>query len=335
LYSHFENLKGKDICLVGYYGFGNVGDDLILLSALEEYVKAYECKVRCLVNFDGYLEKMIKEFGFDNNVIFYDRWNLKSIADAINYSDFVIFAGGGIFQDSTSLKSLLYYFFIVFLAHINKKTVIIERNSIGPLNSKISKFLFSKIVQWVSYISVRDSISLDFLKSNYPQYHNKFFFIEDFVLSEFSSNLFKRSLVYQKSVDVLFILRRFSKVDKVFDVIKKLSSEFESLKIKVIVFQEDDVESLSVFYSGVSYLGKGAIFDVIKLLQSSKLVISNRLHGIILSYLNEIDVIGISIDPKIEGFCKDKSIKFVSEFDDDFENNLFSLVSNHFVNYGG
>ncbi len=309
-----DNKNIKEICLVGYYGFGNIGDDAILLSAINEYIKAYDLYVRVLVNEQDYIYKMLEFFELDGSVNFYNRWKVKEISEAIYYSDAVIFGGGGLFQDKTSFRSFLYYFFIALLAKIKNKKIIIERNSIGPISRKISKFLFSKVIQWAEYISVRDSLSLEFLLSNYPSFSEKYQKKEDFTLSYFSSELFSKLISSTKKIDCLFILRESKNINKIFEIIKILR---ESFKIKVIVFQEEDLDLFAdlVDFFEIEYPGKGEIFRTLEFIQSSKLVVSNRLHGIILALQNNVKTIAISVDPKIEGFCKDYNIEFHKEED--------------------
>ncbi|MFN4219850.1 MAG: polysaccharide pyruvyl transferase family protein, partial [bacterium] len=286
----------KEICLVGYYGFGNTGDDAILLAAVEEYTKAYDLYVRILANKHPYIYNMLKNH---DNVVIYDRWSIRDINECIYHSDAVIFGGGGIFQDKTSLKSFLYYFSIALLAKINSKKIIIERNSIGPLEKKLSKFLFSKVVQWASYISVRDSLSFDFLIRNYPDFSYKYHKKEDFVLSPIVSDLFQRYYSNKKENDVLFILRPSKYVQNLINLVTLLKDKF---RIKIIVFQEEDMETLSNFTQSrdikIEYPGYGEVHKTIELVKSSNLVISNRLHGVIFSHLVNTKVIAISIDPK-------------------------------------
>lgn len=323
----FEDIK--EICLVGYYGFGNIGDDAILLAALEEYTKAYNLYVRVLVNMDPYLNKMLRDFQLDNNVTFYDRWDIKQINEAIYYSDAVIFGGGGLFQDKTSIKSFLYYFSIALLAKMKKKKIIIERNSIGPITSKLSKFLFSKVLDWTVEVSMRDKLSLEFIKTNYPKYIEKYKLKEDFVLSPISCDIFKKFITNVKKYDVLFILRDFDKIGEVLNTIQFFK---ESLRIKIIVFQEKDIEQVGKYLPNVEYPGKGEVYKTLQLIEESRIVVSNRLHGVIFSYLRGVKTLAISIDPKIEGFCKDYNIDYVDANEDvgEWIKKQILLLSNSF-----
>ncbi|MCX7758891.1 MAG: polysaccharide pyruvyl transferase family protein [bacterium] len=313
----------KEICIIGYYGFGNIGDDAILIAALEEYTKAYDMYVRILVNKNDYVEKMLKEFHLNDNIVLYDRWNISQIIESIHYSDALIFCGGGLFQDKTSLKSFMYYFFLAFLAHLKKKKIVIERNSIGPLNTKVSRFLFSKVLNWASSISVRDTISYNFLVQNYPEFSQKYKMKRDFVMSDISSNIFRRSAGKEKNYDILFILRESQGIKQIADLINQIKNEY---RLKVIVFQESDLYTLKDIIQNVDYPGPGKIYETLEIIQSSRVVISNRLHGLILAFMNDIKVIGISTDPKIEGFCKDYNLDCFDDNDNELKDKLSSIL---------
>lgn len=312
----------KEICIIGYYGFGNIGDDAILVAALEEYINAYNIYVRILVNDNSYIEKMLRRFNLDRNVALYNRWSLKQVSEAIHYSEALVFCGGGLFQDKTSIRSFLYYFSLALMAKLKRKKIIIERNSIGPLNTKISRFLFHKVLEWVDYVSVRDRNSLDFLNQNYPQFAGKYLLKEDFVISPISSSIFKNTINVEEKYDLLFIIRKFPKVRNIISLIKELEKVY---RVKVMVFQQKDLEDFSDIFD-VEYPGDGEIYNALSIIQSSKLIISNRLHGIIFALLRDKKVIGISIDPKIEGFCKDNNIDYVCEDDEDIESKVMLLV---------
>ncbi|MCS7243336.1 MAG: polysaccharide pyruvyl transferase family protein [Candidatus Calescibacterium sp.] len=313
----------KEVCIIGYYGFGNIGDDAILIAALEEYTKAYDMYVRILVNKNDYVERMLKEFHLNDNIVLYDRWNIGQIAESIHYSDALIFCGGGLFQDKTSLKSFMYYFFLAFLAHLKKKKIIIERNSIGPLNTKVSRFLFSKVLNWASTVSVRDTISYNFLVQNYPEFSLKYRIKQDFVMSDISSNIFKRSVSKEKNYDILFILRKSQGIEQIADLINQIKNEYS---LRVIVFQEGDLFVLKDIIQNVDYPGPGKIYETLEIIQSSRVVVSNRLHGLIMAFMNDIKTIGISTDPKIEGFCKDYNLDYLCDNDYQLKDKLISLL---------
>ena len=355
----------NDIALTGYYGFGNIGDDLILLTALNEYNKAYHLDVRLIANKQPYLEKMLNEFEF-KGIPIYNRWDINSIAQAVRYSDALIFGGGGIFQDETSFKSFFYYFFKSFISKLNKRYLIIDRNSIGPINSNLSKFLFKYVVNWAYSISVRDNLSYSYLVNNFPNSKEKFYKREDFVLSNYF-DLKDKIYTNIKKERILFIIKpiliksqnKIIEHPNIFNLEKLIVSiieEYKDLEISVMTFMYEDIDNLSItsvieniyensdikkeqgLYDSIKitfknfalyYPGKGNIIDALKYIKESLLVISNRLHGIILAKVFNIPTLAISNSLKIQGIAQDYNIPYMDINSDNLNEKIKEFIKNN------
>lgn len=144
-------MSSKKVVISGYYGFDNFGDDAIL-SVLCEKLKSLSADITVI---SANPQKTAKDF-LVNSVKNFDLPNLlKTISD----SEILISGGGSLLQDVTSLKSLLYYSFVLFSALVMRKDVIIFAQGIGPLNRRISKLLVKSILQHAKFVSVRDEKS--------------------------------------------------------------------------------------------------------------------------------------------------------------------------------
>ncbi|ABR31158.1 polysaccharide pyruvyl transferase [Thermosipho melanesiensis] len=142
-------MKNK-ILLVGYYGFGNFGDELMRRS-IKNFLKER--------NYEVY-ELLPKE---NLDARSYNRFNFFSVISAILKSDIVVCGGGGILQDKTSLKSFLYYYSIFKLSLILKKPVLFFGNSFGPLNYYVSRVLIKGLLRSGKlYVFARDPVSYKF-----------------------------------------------------------------------------------------------------------------------------------------------------------------------------
>ena len=89
--------------LAGYFGFGNFGDEAILKYAvdiLRYYYKESEIKI---ITQSPYLAK--KQYGLKGIY----RFDIKQVLFSIKECDFLIFPGGSILQDITSVKSINCY----------------------------------------------------------------------------------------------------------------------------------------------------------------------------------------------------------------------------------
>jgi len=85
--------------------------------------------------------------------------NVIEIVRALENSNAFISGGGGLLQDKTSLRSLIYYTTLINIAKSLKKKTIIFAQGIGPLNKNISKGIIKKTLNKVDLITVRDEES--------------------------------------------------------------------------------------------------------------------------------------------------------------------------------
>ena len=141
----------KKILLRGYFGHGNLGDDLLLYEALEKCPPDYELYIL------GDEESLnpFKQYR-DFTVISKTREILK------NYFSMTMFFGGGIFPDRTYNYRGYFSMIVPFLT---SKVVVMNGIGIVPKIGKKSKFWFRKLLNSVDYISVRDDISLEYVKN--------------------------------------------------------------------------------------------------------------------------------------------------------------------------
>lgn len=146
----------KNIAVSGYYGFENFGDEAILKVLVTE-LKKQEYNVTV---FSRLPQNTSEKLGVNSVYTF----SIKDVLKTLKNSDTLISGGGSLLQDSTSLKSLLYYLFVIGSALFFKKEVIIFAQGIGPINSKIGRFLTKTLLKKAKYITVRDEKSLNLLK---------------------------------------------------------------------------------------------------------------------------------------------------------------------------
>ena len=141
----------------GYYGFKNFGDETIL-SVLVKHLKEKDIDITV---FSGNPEYTSKEY----NVNSVKSFDFKSVVSEIKNSDFLISGGGSLLQDTTSLKSAVYYLFIIALGILFNKKVIIFAQGIGPINNKFARLITKMLLKQCRLVTVRDEKSLKLLTS--------------------------------------------------------------------------------------------------------------------------------------------------------------------------
>ena len=124
-------INNKKICISGYYGFSNFGDEAIL-DVLVEYLKSKNVDITIfsknpVLTATKHRVKCVKTFDF------------LSVMKNIKNSDVLFSGGGSLLQDKTSLKSLLYYLFVICYALKHQKRVVIFAQGIGPIKNAIAE----------------------------------------------------------------------------------------------------------------------------------------------------------------------------------------------------
>ncbi len=144
------------LLLAGYIGCGNLGDDAIALGFVQGLGNSgYDVTVM-----SGRPEETNRLYGF--SVI--DRRDFKQYEEAVKSCDAVVFPGGSIFQDATSVRSVAYYSKIITLAKKAKKKVLLLGQGVGPLTTFLGKRMAQGAFNDADVISVRDPDSLQALK---------------------------------------------------------------------------------------------------------------------------------------------------------------------------
>ncbi|MGB9810322.1 MAG: polysaccharide pyruvyl transferase CsaB [Dictyoglomus turgidum] len=303
----------------GYYGEGNLGDDLLLKSLITVFGDKYNLGVLTNRSDRKQQQKGIREFyKFSTDVFKGVRW-----------ADVVVGGGGGIFQDKTSSRSFYYYIFVLFLSLLFGKKVYLLGQSFSPLESKINEVLLRVFLNRIEKIYVRDSFSKEYLvklgvKPEKIVLSADLVFLLDFPF-ELKNNSRAvgislrewRGFKFEEFNPILENLTQkygefyfFSFQDKDSQIYELIENDFKS---KIRLINPTDLEFLSYF-------------------SSCRLFIGMRLHSCILSVLLGIPFIAISYDEKVEAFCyeidwkfvikdfsQDKILCYVNEIEEDYQ----------------
>ena len=153
--------KEFDVLLLGYYGFGNLGDELLC-----EAVAEAACLVRRAEGVRrAAFRRSARERGKIRRPRAFDRWSLREIGRACAASRSLLLGGGGLFQDSTSVRSCVYYYAAVRIARLLGLRVWAEGQSVGPLRRGLSRALTRWAFGSCVHIGVRDESSREILGS--------------------------------------------------------------------------------------------------------------------------------------------------------------------------
>ena len=147
----FERKK-KRLVIAGYYGFGNLGDEAIRVAlsvALNER--------------EGLQPVWLVPQPQNTNEV--NRAHPCAIFAGLHRSAALIFGGGGLLQNKTSTRSLLYYLSLILLARSLRRPVFLLGQGIGPINGRLAQAMTRFALSKVRYIGCRGRGSLDFVQS--------------------------------------------------------------------------------------------------------------------------------------------------------------------------
>lgn len=319
----YEYKKYGDILFSGYYGFGNLGDDSLLLSIVFE-LRAINPDLR-ITTLTRSPQKMAKKYC----VKCVNRFNLFAVAREMRHAKLLISGGGSLFQNNTSSKSLAYYIFIIKMAKKYKIPVMVYANGIGPLYGEKSRTDVKKILSDVDAISLREPSSLDLLTQIGISSPERISVSADPALTlspatnERKTFLLERAGINNISDCFAISLREWQNLrtseggrtrdafsNEMARAISDISLKFGKTPVFIPVQIDYDREMCREVCALVhNFTGRDAFLlddlsasEVISIARDMSFVIGMRLHMLIYATAAGVPAIGLSYDPKVNAF---------------------------------
>jgi polysaccharide pyruvyl transferase CsaB len=311
-------MKKKRFVLSGYFGFKNFGDEAIL-SVLVNKLKEHNHRITIISSDPQYT---LSKFKHIRSVY---TFKLSDIAAAIMKSDCLISGGGSLLQDTTSLKSLIYYLLIIFLGLFFRKQVIIFAQGIGPIKNPIGQFLTKTLLKHCNYVSVRDIKSYELLKE---------WGINSDLLCDpvFSTKIPE----VKKEPTVAVQLRDFKTMNE--DFIDRLAAQvakrYSDKKIEIFSFQDEiDFKICKNFEKALNLLNpdiKTSVYsnltdeEIIEKISKSEYLIAMRFHAIIIGLISSVKTLAINYDIKVKKLATEFELPLI-ELHKEFKNHFEEL----------
>jgi len=306
----------KNVVVSGYYGFENFGDEAIL-KVLTDELKKNNINVTV---FSKNPNQTSTKLGVNSVYTF----AIKDVVKTLLKSDVLISGGGSLLQDVTSIKSLFYYLFVIGIAQLFKKDVIIFAQGIGPIQNKIGQLLTKVLLKNCKYITVRDKKSYTLLKD---------WGITSDLVSDPVWNLALPSVQTQNKVGIQLrdwhtltdeYLRKLAN-----NVVTKFSNE------EIIIYSFQDALDLDICQKFNNYLielnpniktklyKSMSIDETVKSFSELKYLIAMRYHACLLALKFGTPTLALSYDEKVQKIADrfDLPCSFLST-----EENLSELV---------
>lgn len=141
--------------LCGFYGMQNLGDELLLQGMIDLFASVGVERDRLAV-LSGDPDHTSRTYGVRS----VSRWSPKDIWELCRSSQSLVLGGGGLFQDSTSVRSVSYYSGVMALARIAGCATWVYGNSLGPLSSFAGRSMARLALKGVRSLALRDRSSM-------------------------------------------------------------------------------------------------------------------------------------------------------------------------------
>lgn len=313
--------KYKKILISGYYGFDNFGDETIL-SVLVEKLKNYDTEIRVLSKNP---RKTQRTYGVFSTLYFC----LCQVVFRTLKCDILISGGGSLLQDVTSMKSLLYYLWVINVALFFRKKVIIFAQGIGPINNKFGAMLTKKTLQKCTLVTVRDRKSRLLL--------HKWNIDADLVCDP----LFDLTLPKYKPQNKVGVqLRSFKTLkDELLDKLaKSINDNFADKEIEIYSFQDSlDLAVCKKFdeiLKKINHEIKTTLIynqtsqEVLEKISQLEYMVAMRFHACLIAIKYGIKTLAVSYDIKVEKLAEEAEIPCVSMNANENYNEVFEQLKN-------
>ena len=299
----------KKVLLAGYYGQNNIGDEAIAEALTKELKRR------------GYEVSMLSGDRVTSSQIYgveaYNRQRLQDIKTAISNCDFVILGGGSLIQDVTSSYSLWYYVGLINLCKMMRKKIYIAYQGIGPINKKQNELLTKLTLNANKKLWIRDEMSINTLreigvvKPSISLSSDAVFMLKPPTYEQINVLLAKAGIRNDDGRPLIGIAPRRWGIDNKASVFAKIADEcINRFNAKVVFYafhKDTDVKYINEICSLMTnraYIVSDSYLpsEVMGMMGAMTLNIGVRLHSLIFSAKMGVPLLGISYDPKIDGF---------------------------------
>lgn len=273
--------KSAELLLCGYYGFSNMGDDALLRAAIKRAEREFPLLSVAVLTKNGRRDSA--RFG----VPCINRRSPFALFAALAKCKVLVFGGGTLFQDSTSLRSLLYYACLILTADRLGAKCYLWGNGIGELSSPLAKKLTAMAIRACSAAYFRDSASFETAKRLSC---GERIYLESDLASKTEPSTDERAEFILNSIfgekrRPRFIIAAPKKAEGVNDLIRELlNAQRKGIAVLFVIMHEKEdaaiTKRLCKLCRGKTVKGIGYA-DLLALAKRSEGVYSMRLHGLL------------------------------------------------------
>lgn len=296
------------VLLSGYYGFGNLGDEALLEVILDRIRRRFPSAQLEV------LSATPQATAARHRVASTPRWDWRAIRAAIARADVVLSGGGGLLQNATSLRSLLYYAGILREAIRARRKTMVFAQSVGPLDFW-GRLLVRQFCKGLDRATVRDERSRRLLAELVPrtpveQTADPVFLYES---PDESLDLSGEGLGPESGAYAAISVRKAASLRDVRAVLARtVDSLAQRHNIRSAFLPlggaDDAAVSTDVIRTCASspmLLPEGTLANAASILRGARVVVGMRLHSLVLAARYAVPFLAVVYDPKVTALCED------------------------------
>lgn len=316
--------KPADLVLCGYYGYGNVGDDALLHASVRRAEEQYP----------DYTVSALTKNGKKDEPLFHircvPRRNPFSVIRELKHAKVLVFGGGTLLQDRTSLRSLFYYSSILRYARRHELRVELWGNGLSLPRTARGEKMIIRCLTLCDRIGLRDSASLAWGLSHTPDGVRGRFFLEKDLAegtppctgsrSDYLCRFYRLTSPPEGDASVGFgvvtirggVGRGYLKI--LLSWLALLRGERIRLVFIPMLPREDErlCRRLASMLGGTVIVGLSPS-DLVGLMSEARIVCGMRLHSLVFAASAGTPFVGFGDDPKIESFCRERGGVFFTD----------------------
>lgn len=293
------------VLISGYYGYDNLGDELIL-KAIIEHLRALDPALDITV----ISKNPWRTVTLHPSVEAVARKDIFGIIKALRQCHLFISGGGGLLQDTTGQGSVLYYLgWGIIAKKLFGKKVMLYAQGIGPLRRSLSRSIVSSWITKMDLITLREERSLLLLQAlRVPESMIRITADPVLGLTPKTSG----SLSEKHPLCIGVVLRqgreKMQAVRSWCEILITVKNTYNA-RILLLPFQDPyDVKLSKAIKENMKEKADikywDSISDIYSFYESVDILVSMRLHALILAAVYGKPMLGINYDPKIDNFLQ-------------------------------
>lgn len=311
---YHRSSEGRDGALIcGAYGRGNIGDESVLESIIQQLLSEDEDLPICVMS------KTPDKTAQVANVRSIYTFSRRKMRKEMKKAHLFISGGGSLIQDATSTRSLLFYLYSIYRAHKMGCKVMMYGCGIGPLYRERNRKLTVKVInRCVDLVALRDPDSARALQELGIDKPVVRITADPAFLQSISDSRQRTYEAYRKSIGIeengkycLFSLRPWGPAKQLVNEFAAAAEHvYEKHGMTPVFFQLEPAKDQEITEQVASLVRCPKIVlptmedsdMVCALIRDMKLVVSMRLHALIFASGQKVPVVGIVYDPKVNGY---------------------------------